>query len=262
MQLLRPHSLAAGPLASFDLNESTPELEDLLAAALSWPEPAGEVTAADEHRWTVRANMVGSLDGGATIDGTSGSLGSPIDQRLIGLQRDLADVVLVGAGTVIGENYPGAKSYPRRSARRTRWKRTAVPPWAIVASRPLPTALRAVTESQVPAIIVTTDDADQPAGTDVIRTGPRIDLPLALAALAHRGHRRILTEGGPSLLGQLATADLVDELSLTISPTLLGTGSARPLLGEADLRGAVRHWHLVSLLSDGDHLFTNYRRHR
>ena len=262
MQLFRPDSLVAVPSVAYDLTEPAPEFEDLLAAALSWPAPGEEASGTAEHRWTVRANMVGSLDGGASADGTSGPLGSPADQRLVGLQRDLADVVLVGAGTVIGENYPGATSYPRRAGRRARWNRSAVPPWAIVASRPLPTDLRTVTESEVPAIIVTTDDVDQPAGADVIRTGQRIDLPAALAALADRGHRRILTEGGPSLLGQLAAADLVDELSLTISPTLLGTGTATPLLGGTDLHGSVRRWQLLTLLADGDHLFTRYRRQR
>ena len=34
----------------------------------------------------------------------------------------------------------------------------------------------------------------------------------AIAALASRGYRRILAEGGPHLLGQLAVAGLLDEL--------------------------------------------------
>lgn len=266
MQLFRPGSVSAGPPVTIDL-AGTGDLtaaEDLLAAALAWP-------SAGEHPWTVRANMVGSLDGGATVDGTSGGLGSATDQKLIGLQRDLADVVLVGAGTVIGENYPGTKTYPKRAARRQRWGRSPVPPWAIVASRPLPAGLRAITESRTPTIVITGDGVEQPAGTEVIRTGPAVDLRSALAALADRGHHRILCEGGPQLLGRLAAGDLLDELSLTISPTLLGAGSSIPLLGGIDLAGQrsddqpdgrPARWRLVTLLAAGDHLFTRYQRQR
>ena len=44
-------------------------------------------------------------------------------------------------------------------------------------------------------------------------------------ALAERGHRRLLAEGGPRLLAQLIEASLVDELCLTIGPLLAGPGA-------------------------------------
>ena len=46
----------------------------------------------------------------------------------------------------------------------------------------------------------------------------RVDLGEALAALHRRGARMVLTEGGPSLLGELIALDLLDELCLTIAP--------------------------------------------
>lgn len=276
MQIFRPGSVASGHLSTVSLTDAgtfTTDAEDLLAAALAWPwlePPANPTPDAVDTRppWTVRANMIGSLDGGATIDGRSGGMGSPIDQKLMGLQRDLADVVLIGAGTVIAENYPGTKAYPRRQERRSRWGRSELPPWAIVASRPLPADLRAIVDSARPTIVITADGVEQPEGTDVIRTGPILDPAAALPQLAERGLRRILCEGGPTLLGQLAAGDHVDELCLTIAPTLLGTGSTTPLLDGTDLLAGrsddddpVR-WRLVTLLADGDHLFTRYRRER
>ena len=58
---------------------------------------------------------------------------------------------------------------------------------------------------------------------DVIVAGQEIvDLRVAADALADRGHRRLLTEGGPHLLSQLVAADLLDELCLTIGPLLAG----------------------------------------
>lgn len=226
--------------------------EDRVAAALRWPDSG----------LTVRANMVASMDGGTTVHGRSGPLGTAIDQKLIGLQRDLSDVILVGAGTVVAENYPGTRGYPKRTRRRERWGVTGLPRWAIVASRPLPPDLRAVTESQEPPFVISPDGVEQPDGAEVIRTGPDLDLAIGLAALADRGRRKILCEGGPTLLGRLAAADLLDEISLTVAPTQLGTGSTIPLLGGVDLHHDVRAWELASLFLDGDHLFPRYRRVR
>ena len=43
------------------------------------------------------------------MDGLSAGLGSKADQRVFGMLRRLADVVLVGAGTVRAEDYRGAR---------------------------------------------------------------------------------------------------------------------------------------------------------
>jgi hypothetical protein len=50
-----------------------------------------------------------------------------------------------------------------------------------------------------------------------------VDLRAALEALAERGMRHVLCEGGPQLNTSLAAAELVDELCLTLSPRLAGT---------------------------------------
>ena len=85
------------------------------------PEPAEDLTDDDlvriyavppgEH---LRVNFVSSADGAVTLDGASGGLGGPGDQRVFQLLRDLADVILVAAGTVRNEGY----GYPRFSAER------------------------------------------------------------------------------------------------------------------------------------------------
>ena len=56
----------------------------------------------------VRANFITSVDGGATADGTSGGLGGPGDKLIFNVLRELADVIVVGAGTVRMEGYSGA----------------------------------------------------------------------------------------------------------------------------------------------------------
>ena len=82
-----------------------PLLDDVDDAALdahyAWPEG----TAAP----SVRVNFVSSVDGAVTVDGRSGGLGTAADKAVFGLLRRLADVVLVGAGTVRAEDYRGAR---------------------------------------------------------------------------------------------------------------------------------------------------------
>jgi riboflavin biosynthesis pyrimidine reductase len=74
---------------------------------------------------------------------------------------------------------------------------------------------------------------------------------------------RILTEGGPTLIGQFLAEDLVDELFLTISPRLFGrrTGDLRKGLVEGvDLGG--KPLELASVRRHGSHLFLRYVRRR
>ncbi|WP_369639949.1 dihydrofolate reductase family protein, partial [Nocardia sp. JMUB6875] len=58
----------------------------------------------------VRVNFVTSIDGAVTVDGRSGGLGTPADKTVFALLRDLADVVLIGAGTARAENYGAAQT--------------------------------------------------------------------------------------------------------------------------------------------------------
>jgi riboflavin biosynthesis pyrimidine reductase len=58
-----------------------------------------------------------------------------------------------------------------------------------------------------------------------------VDLTAAVDELSKRGHRRMLTEGGPRLLAQLAEAGLLDELCLTIGPLMAGPGAPRIVAG-------------------------------
>jgi riboflavin biosynthesis pyrimidine reductase len=67
---------------------------------------------------------------------------------------------------------------------------------------------------------------------DVIIGGEHtVTAAAAVSALAGRGYREILAEGGPHLLGQLAAVGLIDELCVTISPVLAGGQAGRIVAG-------------------------------
>ncbi|MFL6128306.1 MAG: dihydrofolate reductase family protein [Mycobacteriales bacterium] len=236
------------------------------------PTPSGELTDDDlvaayevaagtgPH---VRVNFVASADGAAWLDGRSGGLSSPADKRVFALLRDLADVMLVGAGTIRTEGY----SYPDfgadRRARRRALGLAELPTFAVVSgSLDLDPRSRLFAGAPVRTVVLTS--AAAPAGrraalepvADVVAAGAdRVDLAAAVDALAARGLRRVLCEGGPALLGGLVAAGRLDELCLTVSPLLAGPGAGRIVVGAG--HPPVRLGILRLLAEDGS-LFTRY----
>lgn len=247
-----PPTLAGAPPATPVGVLALPDADDALAALYAWP-PGG--------RPVVRANMIASLDGGTTIDGRSAGLGNSADEELFAVLRDLADVILVGAGTVRAEKYGGIRLSRQRQERRRRWGLpVSPPPIAVVTVGGLDPAEPLFTDTQTPPIVITTESgaARVPSGAQVIVAGTdRIDLHIAVSAMARDGRRRIHCEGGPGLLGSLVEADLLDECCLTLAPMLLGSRATRML--PAALADPAR-WHLIAARVVGDHLFTRYRR--
>ena len=197
-----------------------------LAALYAYP-------AGLDRAW-VRANMIESADGAAEVNGLSGGLSGPADRQVFGVLRALADVVLVGAGTARDEKYQPARVRPGWAGLRD--GRPAAPPIAVLTGGlDLDLAGPLLTGPAPDARTIVITGGMTPAGrraaaaahADVIVAGERqVDLAAAIAALAERGHRRILAEGGPRLLGQLAAAGLLDELCLTVSPVLTGGRAA------------------------------------
>jgi len=111
--------------------------------------------------------------------------------------------------------------------------------------------------------------------------GETLDLPAAIRRLRKQLEiKYLLCEGGPTLYGALARADLVDEKFLTISP--VETGQVVPkeqkrLPSEQDIAPLLRptvfggpgftpetmtHWTWLSCRKSGDHEFNRYRRKR
>lgn len=187
----------------------------------------------------VRVNMISSLDGAIAVAGRSGALGGPADGRVFSVLRSLADVVLVGAGTVRAEGYgPVRLDEELRDARRRR-RQPPVPPIAVVTrSCHLDWSAPFFAEAEARPIVLTVTGADEGCRrraarvAEVVVVGDEaVDVARAVQALAERGAWSILGEGGPALNGQLAVRRLLDELCLTLSPKLVGGGDARVIGG-------------------------------
>jgi riboflavin biosynthesis pyrimidine reductase len=215
----------------------------------------------------VQVNFVSSADGAATVSGRSRALSSPADQKVFALGRALADVVLVGAGTALAEEYGGIPRTTSRAALRSRLGLSEVPPIAVVTARgSVPPSSPLVTDTVVPPIMITAESSAvawrkemADAGADVVVAGDeRVDVRLALAALADRGLLRVNCEGGPTLFADLVAAGLVDQLCLTVAPLLAGAGSVRIAAGLPS--AAPMDLSLQSILSDEGFLMLRYRR--
>ncbi|GLY54560.1 dihydrofolate reductase family protein [Lentzea sp. NBRC 102530] len=199
-----------------------------------------------DRTWVI-ANFVSSVDGAVSVDGRSAGLGSAADRQVYLLGRELADVVLVGATTVLVEGYRGAR-------------RDRPLPIAVVTSRgSLTPDLPLFTDTAVPPIVITTEAADVPdLPADVIIAGEtEVDLEVAVDALAARGLHKINLEGGPRLFGSMVAEGLVDALNLTVAPVLAVGDSARIAHGAVvppvDLA-------LASVLRADDVLLLRYQR--
>lgn len=216
----------------------------------------------------LRANMVSSLDGAAQHEGRSQPISSATDMRIFGTLRGLADAVVVGAETVRLEGYRPARAREAFAERRSAAGQRRAPAIAVVsASLKLDFTLPLFTEPLVPTLVLTGAAAPpdriraaEKAGAEVVIAGdgPGVEPDRAVRALAERGMVRLLAEGGPRLLGQFVAAGVLDELCLTLSPTLTA-GDAQRIAGGPSVKVPER-FALTSVLEEAGFLFTRYRR--
>jgi riboflavin biosynthesis pyrimidine reductase len=214
----------------------------------------------------VRVLFIASLDGAAEVEGTSARLGSALDRQLIGTLRALSDGVLVGGGTLRQENYRAVRPLAARRAWRTAHGRTEFPRLVVVSSSlALDPAQAAFANAPVRPVVITHSSADEQrrgaiAGVaDVLVHGDeQVDISSALAELRDRyGLNHILCEGGPTLFGTLHAAGLVDEVCLTVSPVLAGSGACRIITGD---QGKLTQMTLKHALAADGYLFLRYTR--
>lgn len=219
----------------------------------------------DRETPRVRMNFVMSLDGAVALGGRSGGLGDEADRLAMGVLRTLADVVLVGAGTVRAEGYGGLRLREENAAWRLAHGLAEQPRLAVVSSAldldpGHPFFAEAVTRP-----IVVTHAASDPvrraalAGVaEVLVCGDTAVDPIAMRdALAAAGLPQILCEGGPHLFASFVEVDAVDELCLSLSPLLVSGDAGRITAGGSE---HARRMRLVHAVPAGDLLLLRYAR--
>lgn len=208
--------------------------------------------------------MVTSLDGATAVAGRSRALGSEGDLAAFRALRTLPDVVLVGLGTAVAEDY--SATWPvRRAEARSRRDQPPLPRLALVTgSGEVPADLRALDDPARPPLVLTTSAGGAVARARCGERAEVVELPgegavdaVALrAALRERGLARVLCEGGPTLNHALVAAGVVDQLFVTVAPSLVGGGTG--IVGPALPDGPV-DLELVGLRHHAGELLSHYR---
>lgn len=222
------------------------------------------------------ANFVTSLDGVAVVGDSSGSQlsqHSRADRMVMGLLRACADAVLIGTGTLRGS--PGHRWTPEHVFPSGRQEFAELRRRLKLPSRPV-LALASGSGKidwghpglEAGGLILTSDEGVRriPGRPDlevvsVAGVGP-LPARRILECLSQRGYRRILSEGGPRLLGSLLAAEAVDDLFLSLSPLLAGRTDRQPragFLAGVDLLGRSQDIRLLSVRHHRSLLFLHYR---
>lgn len=237
-------------------------------------------------RPTVVANFVSTVDGIVALGTDALSGGGLIsgfhepDRFVMGLLRALADVVVVGAGTLRGSDthrWTPAHVHPASAASFAAWRESMglspAPTTVIVtAGGDIPGDHPGLADPTIPVVVATTPAGGSRLASATLGAHVAVRAVEGTEALSAQdvlrlasddGARLILTEGGPHLLGSFVDADLLDELFLTVSPQLVGrAGQERLGLVEGvALSPEDGRWQdLVSIRRSTDHLFLRYRR--
>jgi len=227
----------------------------------------------------VYSNFVSSLDGVVTF-GSGISAGSTIsgknqaDRFLMALLRACADVVVIGAGTLRatpGHLWTPAHVYPDLAPEFAVLRKTlslSLEPRLVLltATGDLDMKHPALVKG---AIVLTTRAVAKqiarrlPPASEVIAlgAGKTLDVKHAFGELPKMGFDVVLTEGGPTLMGELIRAGLLDEMFLTLSPVLAGRSkeTRMGMIEGVELLPKAPVWsRLLSARRHGDYLFLRY----
>jgi riboflavin biosynthesis pyrimidine reductase len=242
-------------------------------------------------RPTVVANLVSTIDGivalgpGELSGGRVVSGSHEPDRFVMALLRALAEVVLVGAGTLrqsSSQRWTAEHLQPQLAPAFEDWRRAmglAPRPTTVIVtgSGDIPIEHPGLTNPELPVVVATsldgarrlarrglTDNVSlQVVGGEDARDGARsLDAAAIVGLVGRLGARVALAEGGPHALGELVRADLVDDLFLTVAPQLVGR--AEPgrlgLVEGVALPSGSRWQELASVRRSTNHLFLRYRR--
>ncbi len=192
-----------------------------------------------------------SLDGRiATPTGASKYINGAEALRHLHRIRAQVDAVIVGVGTAIADD-------PQLTTRHVEG-----PSPARVVIDPngrMPAALTMLGDRAAPVLAVTCPGAAVRPGAEALELSCGADGAIApraiVEALAARGLRRLLVEGGAETLARFLDAGMIDELHLMVAPVVLGSGKTGLNLAPiGELDQALRPMVRTMRFRDGDML--------
>ena len=200
----------------------------------TWDEIFGPLRRGAVDDLMVVGQIGQSLDGRiATESGHSKYINGPAGLTHLHRLRSLVDAVVIGVGTAIADD-------PELTVRRV----AGMHPARVVIDPKgrLGCGAKVFRDNGVPRLLITAEEtlAGPPSGVQVVPL-PAVEGRLApatiLGALAARGMRRVLIEGGAETVSRFLAAGCLDRLHLIVAPVILGAGRpgiALPPIDRAD----------------------------
>src|ERR1700675_953046 len=220
---------------SQDMDSWTPVPHAFRALTFPLPAPWEELFGPLRHGRIddlVAVGQIGqSLDGRvATETGHSHYINGPAGLAHLHRLRALVDAVGIGVGTALADD-------PQLTVRRV----TGPQPARVVidAGGRLPSGAKLLANDGVRRLVVTGAGAKPPlpSGIEIVcipKTDGQIAPAAILAALAERGLRRVLIEGGADTVSRFLAAGCLDRLHVVVSPIIIGTGRPSFILPPID----------------------------
>jgi riboflavin biosynthesis pyrimidine reductase len=234
------------------------------------PVPVADVDLYEAYRTEpgvplLRLNMVATVDGAVQDgEGRAGGLGGEGDNEVFRVLRALSDGIMVGAGTARTEGYGPHRLRADLARRRAAAGRPNPAPIVLVSrSMDLDLDTPLFTEAKARTVVITCGAAPaervraaRRVATVIVAGDEIVDLAAGVAALRDElGLTHLLCEGGPTLNGGLLAANLVDELCLTLAPSLAGEERLGLTVGPTRRAGL----GLAGLCEQDGELFLRYR---
>ena len=186
-----------------------------------WEERFGPLKAGTVDDLVVVGQFGQSLDGRvATETGHSHYINGPAGLAHLHRLRALVDVVVVGVGTALSDD-------PQLTVRHVAGPcpaRAVIDPRGRIAS-----GARLFARDGARRLVIAAEAARIDLPPDIERIGlstseGAIEPAAILAALAERGFRRILVEGGSHTVSRFIAAGCLDRLHIVVAPIILGAG--------------------------------------
>lgn len=208
-------------------------------------------------------SMDGYLD-----SATSGrlQLSNAADFDRVDAERAECDAILVGAATIRNDN-PRllVRSAERRAARAARGCPPSPTKVTVTTGADLDRDAAFFAPGEVEKLVYCRAGAVDAArarldgAATVVDAGDPVTLRWVVEDLGRRGVGRLMVEGGGSVLTQLLSEDLADELQLVVAPLFVGDARARRFVGDARFPWSPEHRaDLVEVRHIGDVALLRY----
>jgi riboflavin biosynthesis pyrimidine reductase len=238
-------------------------------------------------RPAVFSNFVTTLDGVVSLARRGHAGGGDIsgfdlhDRMVMGLLRALADVIIVGSGTLAADKehvWTAQGICPELGTEYERLRkamRKREPPLNVIVSGSGDMDLRlpVFKSGQVRALVLTTAAGARRLATQRVRHAAQIRViqrrysaipaRAILTEVSRASHpQQILLEGGPTLLGEFLAQGLVDEQFLTLAPQIAGRqfndGRLGLVMGQSFAPTNPLWGTLIDVRRSNSHLFLRY----